>query len=192
MTKTIFIPGAYSTEVCFNWIRSRIKIKDQYVIDYDVEDGLDYNLDHIEKAVRDITKGESVNLIGHSMGGLIAVLLYHRGIKVKNLISISAPLGGSKFAEYIKWWTKSKLISDLSNKNLYSELKTKPITCKNIFVVTTRGINHPWSQENDCVVSVESQTAIDNVYYKYFDYSHSEILQSEDIIDIINEIIFRG
>ena len=38
MTKTIFIPGAYSTETCFNYIRYRIKIKDQYVIDYDVEE----------------------------------------------------------------------------------------------------------------------------------------------------------
>jgi esterase/lipase len=188
MTTTIFIPGAFSTSTCFNYMRDKLNLTSA-TVEYDVNDGLMTNVIRIHDFILSHKFPEPINIISHSMGGLIAVLLYHRGVEINKLVSMSAPLGGSKTASYAKWWTNNQLLHDLSNKKLYNSIKDAPIKCDNRFFVTTKGIKNDFGIENDCVVSVESQTAIKGIEYHKVNYSHSEILQSEIVTEEIRKFL---
>lgn len=190
MTKTIFIPGAFSTATCFTFIDDKLNLSETNTFEYDVNDGLLYNVQKIKNKIKNLGYSEKpINIIGHSMGGLIAVLLYHNDVKINKLISMSAPLGGSKMAGYAKWWTNNQLLHDLSNKSLYNSIKKMPIECDNKFFVTTKGIKNNFGIENDCVVSVESQKAIPGLNYQEVPYSHSEVLQSYTVLREIKNFL---
>lgn len=192
MTNTLFIPGAYSTQTGFNYLKNKLHLpeKNVYGVEYDVDDGLSYNVQKIKNyIINNNIASQPINIISHSMGGLITVLLYREGIEINKLISMSAPLGGSKLAHYAKLWTNNKVLHDLGNKKLFSDIKNLDIKCKNMFFVTTKGIKNDFNYHNDCVVSVESQTAINNVNYHKVNFTHSEILQSPDVARSIRDFI---
>lgn len=187
--KTVFIHGAFSSPISFNYIRSKLLLADELLIDYKVEDGLAYNVAKIKNDILNSCGDKPVNIISHSMGGLIAVMLYHKNIKINKLISMSAPLGGSKFAEYARWWTKNQLLIDLSNRKLYDSLRNKKIKCDNLFIVTTKGYTNSYGIKNDCVVSVGSQYNVIGLNYKEFEFTHTEVLMSNEIVNEIDNFI---
>lgn len=187
--KTVFIHGAFSSPISFNYIRSKLLLTDELLIEYKVEDGLEFNVAKIKNIILDSCGDQPVNIISHSMGGLISTMLYHENIKINKLVSMSAPLGGSKFAEYARWWTKNQLLADLSNRKLYDSLKSKKIKCDNLFIITTKGYTNSYGIKNDCVVSVDSQCNIIGLNYKEFEFTHTEVLMSNEIVKEIDNFI---
>lgn len=187
---TVFIHGAGSTPVCFNHIRSKLLIDKEILISYKATDGLDHNLKAIKSELFSKLGDEPVNLIGHSLGGLIAVLLYHKKVPINKLVSISAPLGGSEFAVYTKWlFNSDKLIRDLGNRELFDRMRDLPIKVPHLFMVSTNGWNPGFKRPNDGVLSVASQKFLTSVKYKDFAYNHSEILLAPEPIEEMDKFL---
>lgn len=192
---TVFLHGAASTPICYNYIRSKLLLPEEVMVTYKIENGLRENVSDIKKLLQDRFKGEPINLIGHSMGGLMAVLLHQEGIVINKMITISAPFGFNRGADLLRVWstfTGDRLIADLGDKKLFATLKEKSITVPHISMVSTNGYNPIYNAsklQNDGVVTVDSQKNIPNLNYKEYPYNHSEILLADDVVEDIRKFL---
>jgi pimeloyl-ACP methyl ester carboxylesterase len=158
---------------------------------YDAHNGIKQNVDMLYDQIQYKSNGSPVTVIGHSLGGLMSVLLYHKGLKINKLVGISSPLGGFEASSILKYWAPTnKLINDLNPKNdFYHKIKTTPILVDNMFFVTKSGTNSIFGDENDGVLTVRSQSAIPNLNYVNVELNHSEVLLCDDVIKKLNAFI---
>jgi len=131
-------------------------------------------------------------VVGHSMGGLYAWHLAKRNPElVTHGISIGTPWGGSK---YVSFWSSFNRIPHwlimLSRTGMWtSRPRHMPPACPWTNIVTTHGFDVLWFGKNDGVITIESQREL----YKQsneiiLNYGHTEVLQSPELVDIINII----
>ena len=188
---TVWIHGANSSPVSFNYTKTKVKTEENLFIKYDEEEGYDFNVEKIKGIIEKETKGKPCNIIAHSLGSLIAVGLYYEGVNINKMVCISGPYGGLESAVVLSYWVpSSKLIKDLHPRRpIYSKIKTKPIDANALFIVTTGGANPVFGQKNDGVLTINSQTAIPNKDYVYVELNHSEILNCDSTGEIINSFI---
>jgi triacylglycerol esterase/lipase EstA (alpha/beta hydrolase family) len=143
----------------------------------------------IEKRVEDNTK---IDLIGHSLGGVMCVILFHLGLKnIRSITTMSAPFGGITNHSLLRFWFPKSIYSEFHKlEREYSYLLTKPITVPYQFYVSTKGSNPLFlGKQNDGVVSVLSQKAIPNVKYIDVSTNHYEILMNEGVVNNIRTFL---
>jgi len=180
---TVYIHGAFTSNTCFDYMRAKLQTSDELLVSYDAEDGLENNVNRIKQEIEGVANSFPVNVIGHSMGGLIGALLYHKGLPINRLITISAPMGGSKAAEKMSWlFPFNTVLKDLSDKKIYGMLERSTLDIPHLFIVTEKGnIPFLFQEKNDGVISVASQTSIKSANYKMFPYNHHEVLCADDV-----------
>lgn len=184
MTNRIYaIHGAFSSPRVFNYLRFRFKKEHEWkFLDYQDQTG---GLDSIIKNVED--QSEPAHVVGHSMGGLIALSMIDL-TWVKSVTTISTPLGGIDINILQSYLSRSGFMNDISShssfingmKNIRTE---KPVQ----HLISTVGFN-PWLYEpNDGVVTLRSQRAVALGPVHEIDANHSEILMTEQTVKVLGD-----
>lgn len=185
----VWICGANSTKTSFNYFRTQMSVDDDLFIEYNSDGDLVQTIQKIKQKIeRKCDEDTSIDLIGHSLGGVISVIIYHLGLKnVRSITTMSAPFGGiTNHIALRLWFPKSIFKSFHDLETTYEHLINKPIQVPHLFIVTKRGSNPLFlGKKNDGVVSVASQMSIPNSKYVEVDLNHYEVLMSEEVIDVI-------
>ena len=187
-TKIVLIHGANSSNVSWNWIGE--KIENHLRLDWNMLDGPDRNLESLEERL----PNEPCIVVGHSMGGLYAWHLANRNPdRILHGISLGTPWGGS-FIQAVRWRmfnTNSDWLDMLDRFQPWTKEPRKikpPVNWTNI--VTTHGFDFFGMGPNDGVVTVDSQQELHQPHEEILlDYSHNQILQSDELVDIIKHQI---
>jgi pimeloyl-ACP methyl ester carboxylesterase len=187
--RVVYIHGANASGESFNYIRDQLKIDNEIVLEYDSSNGFDNNLDMMKSTLVDY---DNVLFVCHSLGGIYAVHLAHYlKSKVLGAITISTPYGGSKAADYAKFFLPfSRLLHDIGprSKPIKDSQKIK-IVHPWLNIVTTRG-NCPWlTEDNDGVVTIESMKHRKDMEYIELPLNHYEVVISKETAKIINKKI---
>ena len=201
-TKEIWlIHGANSTPLSFRWVKEQLAHNIVVEGVKVVEIAYDYNEDLntiISKLCSKMPTNKKVYLVGHSLGGIVAVALSQLISKVypktdvAGVFTISSPFLGSEGARLLSWMFPSN--------NLYKTIRVDNLDLKSIRmlgtpyrtlnVITTKGDNPLFYGElNDGVVTVESQMALSNTEKIYIPHNHYEILVSDEIITTLLEFL---
>ena len=183
MTIRIYaIHGAFSSPMVFNYLRYRFKKRyDWCFLDYHDQTG---GLESIIQGVND--QDEQCHVIGHSMGGLIALSLIDRPW-VKSVTTISTPLGGIDISILQSYLSRSGFMNDISSHGAFiDQIKnistTKPVQ----HIISNTGFN-PWLYEpNDGVVTLRSQRAVSFGSTHDVDANHIEILMTDQTVNILD------
>lgn len=189
----LYLHGASMTEKSFTRFQNNIN-RNGYCPEYEVEDGLEENIEWIyEDAVKHF-KGKPVDIVAHSMGGLIAVALLQKGLPIRRIATMSTPFGGSPTAEKMKWFFPGKrLFSDVSLSNrLIQSISAYEVKTPMFSIVTIAGGTPLKNEPNDGVVTIRSQKALTGPTYKEYETNHFEILQCDDAINDIKYFIRTG
>jgi hypothetical protein len=180
----VYIHGASATSESFTHIREHIGKRD-LVIDYDSANGFQHNLQEMKKQLDD---EEKLFFIGHSLGGIYALhLADYFYSKTLGGITLSTPYGGSREADYAKYFLPfSRLMKDIGPNSVpmstIKDLKVPKIWSN---VVTVKG-KSPWIMEdNDGVVTVASQRANPNMELLEVDLNHYEVVISNRVVELI-------
>lgn len=171
----VFLHGAYSASDIFHHFRQN-PWDEQFFIDYDSSGNLLKVTEDIQKCIKSSTK-EPVHLIGHSLGGVIAIVLEKKGLPVKSVVSLSAPFGGIGH-----WWPPKTIGYEISKLN---RLANTPPKAKHQFYVSTAGHNPWFILLNDGVVTISSQKAIPDANYIEVDTNHFGILSNDKVLENI-------
>lgn len=162
MTKNlVVIHGLNSTSHSFNYILEKFEPDwpgKVTLVNYDSHRPL---REILEQVKRQLPKSDDLVLVGHSLGGVVAVLLAHDMADfISHVITISSPIGGSKAAIALQWLPNSPpILHDITPGSPYIKLaQTKP-SCPVRSIITTGGHLPTSGEPNDSVVTVASQKA---------------------------------
>jgi pimeloyl-ACP methyl ester carboxylesterase len=184
----VYIHGASATSESFTHIREHIKHQD-LVIDYSSSDGFSFNLSSMIKQIENIDK---IFFIAHSLGGIYALhLANYFSDKVVGAVTLSTPYGGSKAADYAKYFLPfSRLMRDIGpNSEPMRLIRSMPVPPNWTNLVTVAG-DSPWMHEpNDGVVTHSSMRALPGMDLVELELNHYEIVISNKTIDAIQQCL---
>lgn len=191
--KIVYIHGARATSKSFEYLKFQLSTHQDILIDYDTEKPLKEFVHELNSELSH-TLGESkFTIIGHSLGGIIAVHLANLNKNVEKIVTLSTPFGGSKQAAILKWFCPGyALFNDMAPKSHYmKEFGKIKLDIPVMSFVTTGGGVPIFYEPNDGVVTIASQKSIK--FPKYIDSScgHFEILLDKDVSKQINQFIFN-
>jgi alpha-beta hydrolase superfamily lysophospholipase len=175
----VWLPGAYSARDSFNFFRSSRDWGAEVIIEYDANGDLVKITEEIKSRIQRRTK-EPVNIIGHSLGGVIAVALSNIGLPTNKIVTMSSPFGGLG-----PWWPPKTLGAEIRTLNRL----TKTISVEHQCYISTGG-NNPWLLiQNDGIISVTSQKAIEKANYIEVPSNHFEILMNRDVVTSVRKFL---
>jgi pimeloyl-ACP methyl ester carboxylesterase len=183
--KIVYIHGASATGDSFNYIRSHLSQYTDIVVQYDSNNGFFNNLELLKQQLQDESK---LFFIGHSLGGIYALHLYHEfQEKIMGAVTISTPYGGAESADYTKYILPfNRLLRDIGpNSTPFRELRDVEVKIPWTNIVTTAG-KSPWIiQDNDGVVTIKSQKFRTDIDYVEIAVNHYEVVLSDEVVEII-------
>lgn len=200
MPNLVLVHGAGGSSAGFNYISQQLPHGLNVLkADYDIAMQDPYDIiDDICNQIHEQFNGESVTYVGHSLGGVLGGWIASSGmIDVDHLVTISAPWQGSPFARWLKFvFRNNKLFNHMNPGSDFLEyLHEKTFLRPHTNIITVGGGNEvaAWGKrDNDGTVTVESQVNVPVGFVKseneFINLSHTEILQSERITQIISEI----
>lgn len=183
--KILAIHGAFSTPTIFNYAKHKIKNYDWFTFDY--SDDINDFRQVCERAV-DLVDGPC-HVIGHSMGGMIALYLagHHN---VASITTIAAPLDGLDVSMAQQYLSRSSFIRELSrNGRFVLDLHRAAYPMPVQHIITTRGFNPYMFDDNDGVVSLKAQRGWAAGEVHEISANHAEIMQHDGCIKLIKNFI---
>ncbi len=185
-----YIHGFNSSHRSFNYVQSKLPPHDIIPVSYDSHQPLRDSMDQVR---RQLPKGR-FSLVGHSLGGVLAVLMAAEHVdRTVGLVTISAPLGGSRAASSLSWIPGyPKVLKDLTPTapkiELISQLKlTTPTLC----IYSTGGSLPTSVEHNDSIVTVSSQKALTFGRKQEVKANHFEVLLHEKTVKLIQDFLFE-
>lgn len=113
----------------------------------------------------------------------------HEMQSVVRVITISAPLGGSRAATFLRWFSTVSVVGDITPTSKAIVKLRAPIPCPVLSIVSVGG-HLPTTQEpNDSVVTVSSQSALKDAKIVHIKANHFEILMHEKTAELISAFI---
>lgn len=184
-----WIHGLNQSSHSFNFIRHQLPAHEAVVIDYNSHQPLRDSMLEVRKK---LPKGEFA-IVGHSLGGILAVLMAaEHADRAKSVVTISSPLGGSKAASSLKWIPgHPKIIEDITPTSpkieLISQLK---LTVPTMSIISTAGALPIAREPNDGIVTVASQKALSFGKKHEVKANHFEVLLHDKTVKFINDFLF--
>ena len=192
MKNYLFIHGAFASKHSFNYIEHKIGALGKLWVCQHLEyDSHTENVFDIVERGKEILNDNNfeITIVGHSLGGLIALSLASEK-NVKKVVTISSPLSGIDisplFAPYLLI-NCPLLVDVLPQSKFIRDIKRKDFNIP-INVISTEVNFYPVIPEpSDGVVTVKSQTSWvpKDATIDIINASHHEVLQMPEIIDKI-------
>jgi pimeloyl-ACP methyl ester carboxylesterase len=183
----VYIHGASATHESFNYIREHIGGIDT-CLEYQSDNGFENNLHMMADRLKAYKK---IFFICHSLGGIYALHLAERfADRVQGAITLSTPYGGSRAADYAKYFLPfSRLMRDIGPKSYpMNHIKSIDINWPWLNVVSTKGASPFIPDPNDGVVTIESMRHLqDKMDLIDLEVNHYEVVISPRTVDIIKQ-----
>lgn len=190
MKHIAYIHGLNSSSTSFSYIISQLPEHKAYCIDYRSHQGLENS---IAEVVSKLPKDQSLTLVAHSLGGVIATLVAAEMPElVERLVLISTPFKGSRAAETLRWIPgSSRVFSDICPRSPHimrcRELKLEIPT---LTIVSTGGHLHTSPAPNDGVVTISSQLGLNFGERAEINATHFEVLLDTRTVKTIQNFVF--
>lgn len=182
MREKIFaIPGAFSTPTIYNYLQ--LCLGREYAWE-----SIDYSNDtaNVQDIISRVKPGKGAyHVVGHSLGGLIALSLSTQPW-VKSVTTISAPLGGLDVNPMQRWFSRSEFLGEIrSGGQFVLDLQHTEPKVPTQHLVSVKGFNPYVYEPCDGVVSIRSQMAYSLGKVHQVESNHSEIMLSDHTVDLL-------
>jgi pimeloyl-ACP methyl ester carboxylesterase len=186
----VLIHGANQTSGTFEYMRHALPGFDYINLEWSPVKEFNDNLADMT-AVLD--NHGPVYVVGHSMGGIYAAHLSQQADVIGGA-TIATPWGGSKAADWAKMVLPAfQVYKDVSTRATpITQAQTLDLPGHWTNYVTTRGNVPGLGGDNDCVLTVKSMTARTDIYTKYIDATHYEIVLNNELIHSLAKNFLRA
>lgn len=191
MKHIVYLHGLNCSPTIFSHLHHQLPEHEPIFIEYDsfqsIEDSYQYILSQITH--------KKVSVIGHSLGGVIGLLLASRdnGITVDRLATISSPFGGSKAAVGARLlFPRFKVFKDIDPRSEIINEVSKAKIPHHLSIISVGGSLPIMFDDNDSVVSVKSQKASLTPLKVEVNSNHFEAVQNNATLEEIKKYLFRS
>lgn len=190
MKTVAYIHGLNQTSRGFGYIMQNLPDQKRIVIDYDSHQPLELSLAQV---LRQLPKTGELSLVGHSLGGLISVLIAHQR-ELNELVVISAPIAGSRAAKIAKWIPGApEIMRDITPTSPHIvQATTTKISVPTISICSVTGHLAAEKEPNDGIVTIASQKALPYGRKAEVKANHFEILMHDRTVELIRKHLFGG
>ena len=187
MKTVVYVHGLNQTHRCFNYVLQNLPEHNAVQVDYHSHQRL---AESIKEVKSQLPKGEFA-LVGHSLGGLICALIASEH-PVSELITISAPIAGSKVASLARWFPNAPaIVGDLvPSSSFIIQATNQRLQIPTISLFSSTGHLRAQGEPNDSIVTVSSQKALPYGRKHEVKANHFEILLHERTVDLIQKHLF--
>ena len=188
MKTVAYIHGLNQTSRCFGYLMQNLPDQKRVVIDYDSHQPLEQS---IAQVLKQLPKTGELSLVGHSLGGLISVLIAHER-ELNELIVVSAPIAGSRAARIAKWIPGAPdIMRDITptSPRILQASSTK-ISVPTISICSITGHLAAEKEPNDGIVTIASQKALPFGKKHDVKANHFEVLMHDRTVDLIRKHLF--
>lgn len=189
MSPTIcYIHGLNQSHLSFTYFAEKLGEK-HVMIDYDSHQPL---TESVKQVAKQLPKDDDLILVGHSLGGVIAMLIAHaKTHQVKKVVTISSPLGGSKAAVFARWLvTGIRVLNDITPTSVAMKLiETEKAPCPVLSLISVSGSLLNGNEPNDGIVTVASQSALSYAKKVEIKVNHFEVLLHSKTIEAVRKFI---
>jgi pimeloyl-ACP methyl ester carboxylesterase len=183
-----YIHGAFASPRSFAWLKGELPEHEAINVEYSCSGQLSRVIDKIVEQAR---TEEQIDIIGHSLGGVIGVILAHRLPNIRRVVTMSSPFGGSRIAAFLQFITPGTFMQDVQPLSpIMSEVRSKELSVPVLSLVTTGGRSPAILEPNDGVVSLQSQRALNGPRFIERPVNHFEVLLDEETPRIISEFLW--
>lgn len=194
MKNIFYIHGINNTSLSFNYIWSKLPPHNIQFIEYGFKDDVEEITNSIISILSNYSD-KTFSLVGHSMGGMIALLAsLSNKVNVDKIVTLASPFNGCKIVTVLKrmYPQHSEIFDKLKNDSEFiKQIQTINISKPVLSLVGNYG-NFPTLKEpNDGIVTVDSQMSLSGPKYIKIDANHFEILLHDETVMNIKNFIFR-
>lgn len=183
MSNIFAIHGAFSTPRMFAYLKTQLSEHKWNFLDY--RDQIS-DIDTIINTAKTQSFSEKTHVIGHSMGGLIALALANEPW-VQSVTTIATPLAGLDFNLVATYLSRSHFLSEISqNSKLIKHIHSQKYHVPALHIITTQGYNPYMFEANDGVVTLRSQKKWSCGTTLEIDANHSEVLLHEKTVNALS------
>lgn len=182
-----YIHGANATPASFAYVKSQMGEHTTTDIVYDSSSPIQETIDN---AIAQLSK--PTHIIGHSMGGVIALALSQaRPDIVQSVITVAAPFGGSEAASRVRFFLpfNSFLKNICQGNSTLKEIQRIGIVVPTLKIITIAGTSPFEAKANDGVVTVDSQSKISGGKEVVVDLNHFEPLIDQECVQLMKRFI---
>jgi len=179
MTKDIYaIHGAFSSPRIFNYLQLKLgKSYNRHFLDYQNETS------GLSDIIRSITPPDSAHVIGHSMGGLIALGLTNQPW-VKTVTTVATPLGGVDINLIQSYLSRSEFVKEIASHSDFITKLRKSIAAHPVqHLISTSGFNPFIYEPSDGVITLRSQRSLQLGEVHEIAANHAEIMLDPETAD---------
>lgn len=187
----LLIHGAWSGPNSFNYLSDKLQSAANRVT-YFRYDVLKDNIATVVQQARTFMKADSGKtvVVGHSLGGLIALAL-HDMDQCDQIITMASPLAGIKVPSLFQsfLYSRAPILEQVAPHSRFIRETHKRDYSKKVHCVITRvGFNPAILEPSDGVVTIDSQESWlpSTGTRSHTDCNHYEILQSQAVVPIIS------
>jgi len=191
--KYLLIHGLGASKLSWRTVATYIQDSDTSYLEYTPDEKIS---NVIARGVKFFEKQKATSyvIVGHSLGGVLAWHIGQRSQNVAKGISITTPWGGFTTTSLLMstFFTTYQIPRMLRQLDRNSRTSRIPRANESVIpwlnIIGTKGMFLP--EPNDGVITVASQKEIKtspNTINVEFEYTHNEILHSDDIIHIIKK-----
>lgn len=185
MKPIVYIHGAFASSRSFAWLKEKLGDHPIIDVDYSCTDIIK-SVDEIEKTIKTF---KEVDIIGHSLGGVIGVVLSHRCRNINKVVTLASPFGGSKIAAILQLMTPGSFMRHIQPMSPIMIEARQHVTVPVLSIVTTEG-GSALFEKNDGVVTIKSQKAINGANIVELPVNHFEVLLDETTPKLIKEFLW--
>jgi len=183
----VYIHGASATCESFNYITQNISVPG-LCLSYESKNGFKENLSMMSEVLTGI---DEIFFVAHSLGGIYSLHLAEMfPAKVRGAVTLSTPYGGSKSADYVKYFLPfSRLMRDIGpHSDPMEKINKIDIKWPWTNVVTINGASPFMIEPNDGVVTIASMKHLENkMEIIEMPINHYEVVITDPVIDIIKQ-----
>ena len=194
MNNIVYIHGANSSARSFRYIQKCLPEHEYLNIEYSVDTPLTSNISTIQDAIQDRFADKKVSIVGHSLGGVIAIGLHNTLEHLSKTITISAPFGGLYYVRLLKYLSRKRTIYDdlVPNAEPLKTIRETFVNVPTLNLITVLGNRPIIFKNNDAIVPVESMKEGefgDYVQFQEVRCNHSEVLVCFDTVEYIRDFL---
>ncbi len=190
MQQIVFLHGLNSSATSFRHLEQQLPAHEVHLVNYASHQPLAASIRQVLEGLPD----GPITIVGHSLGGLIGVLIAaDRPDRVQRLVTISSPFGGSRAAIALRWFPGSlPVLHDIvPTAAAIVRISQLRLPVPTLSIVSTGGHLPSSPEPNDSVVSVSSQRALGFGRQVEVRSSHFEVLLADQTASLIRDFLLE-